>query len=171
MKKLFILLTGLLSITSLPILNQEQKIMAEQKQWSTEAIVVKEYVKAKEWLYFAIDNINLSSIGINSINDLHTYKVIEIPQLLVRFNSYKDIDGDFWTTKHNLGSEDWFRLYWQVVDGVTMILERAATIWYSESGDLMLRLAYHASIAIAFSTGVVQGSVLTFKSGSVVKFY
>lgn len=183
MKKLLVVLTGLIGIStsSVPVFNSNQTKVNNQnyisplalaQEWKTDAVVIKEDIKANQWLYFAIDNINLSSLGIDTIEKLHDYNNIEIPNFFVRFfgKSYVDINGDLWSAKHNIGSESWSRVFWKVADDVTMNLERASTIWINDSNQLMMRLAYHASISVAWPTETI-GGVVTFKSGSLVKFY
>lgn len=191
MKKLLVILTGLLgisvaSISSL-IQNQQKNILTSQlvvepKEYNIKPIRISQFTKPDEWFYFAFDNINLTSeLQIKTIADLHNYNAITIPEFSVGYfgKNFKEVRDDSWSANHNLGSETWYRSFEQVNDGVSMILERAATIWISETGDLMMRLAYHASLSISFPLGnpndpktrfEVQGGIILFKSGSVIKF-
>ncbi|MCL8210499.1 hypothetical protein LT336_00230 [Spiroplasma sp. JKS002671] len=180
MKRFLIALTGLVGISAVsvaPIVSQNhQKVdtiqqFATAKEWNINNAIVKQYVDANGWLYFAIDNINLSSIGINSINALHIYNTIEIPGIKVKFDDYTALTGDSWKANRNLGSEDWYRMFKKTVGWTTMTLESAASIWYSNSGDLMMRLAYHGSILNYIPPRVTDGGTIAFESGSVVKFY
>lgn len=179
MTKFLVALTGLVGISAIsaPILSQNQQKIASNQQfanpveWNINNSTLSKYVEANDWLYFAIDNINLSSIGINSINALHAYSKIELPGIQVKYNDYTALSGNWWRTSLNLGSEDWYRMFKNKISWTTMTLESAATLWYSNSGDLMMRLAYHASILTYIPPRVVEGGTISFTSGSVVKFY
>lgn len=179
MTKFLIAMTGLLGISSVsaPILSQNhQKVDVNQqfaapKQWNITNSTINKNMDANEWLYFAIDNINLSSMGISSINVLHTYNTIEIPGLKVKYDNYTALTGDTWIAKRNLGTEDWYRMFKKTNAWTTMTLESSPTVWYNNSGDLMMRLAYHASILTYIPPRVVEGGTISFESGSVVKFY
>lgn len=179
MTKFLIALTGLTSISavSVPILSQNHhKIVNTQqlmmtKEWKINNSTVSQYMDANAWLYFAIDNINLSAMGINTISALHNYNTIEVPGLNVKFDDYTALSGDSWKTNRNLGSEDWYRMFKKTVGFTTMTLESATTLWYSNSGDLMMRLAYHGSMLSYIPPRVAEGGKISFISGSVVKFY
>ncbi|MDQ7983126.1 MAG: hypothetical protein REH79_02765 [Spiroplasma sp.] len=191
MKKLLVSLTGLVSISvgsTTPILNQIQtkvninQQLFEPKEWPIEnRTISKECSNIEDWRYFAIDNINLSSLGIHSIGDLDQYNAIGVPGIEIKFSNnagdhHVGLSSDLWNAKYRtITSEQWSRIFWkQVKYGFYIALERATTMWYSESGDLMLRLAYHALSYTAFGSGrgnVFFPGTITFTSGSVVSFY
>ncbi|MDQ7983124.1 MAG: hypothetical protein REH79_02755 [Spiroplasma sp.] len=182
MKKLLASLTGLIAISvgsTTPILNQIQQKdnikqqIAPLREWRFNRSIIAAVVGPNHWKYFAIDNINLSSLGINNLNDLHQYNTIEIPGLLIKFDGYLGLIGDTWQAKkRSLSSEDWSNMFTKSIDDKTIIkLETAATVWHSNSGDLMLRLAYQASIAVHVRGHLLKGGVITFDSGPLVRFY
>lgn len=178
MTKFLVALTGLvaLSTATIPLAQQADKTDVQQEtysnDWNFQSTSVSKNVGANEWLYFAVDNINLSSMGISSINQLHSYSRIEIPGLVLKFDDRVVQSGDTWgTSNRNIGSEDWYRMFKKTSDWTTMYLESAATLWYSNSGSLMMRLAYHASMVTYIPPSVTMGGNISFESGSVVKFY
>ncbi len=124
-----------------------------------------------ENIYVAIDNINLTSIGIRTIDQLHQYNVIEVPDLIVqyRWNDLLTIHGDSWLPQNrNLGSEDWYHQFSQWMGKRVVDLYTAATLWIDQSGNLMMRLAYEATSGSFWEPGPGRVAIDT---GTVVKFY
>lgn len=124
-----------------------------------------------QYIYVAIDNINLTSMGIKTINQLHQYHTIEVPDLLVqyRWNGLLEIHGDSWLPqKRNLGSEDWYCQFSEWMEWRVVNLYTAATLWIDQSGNLMMRLAYKAESGSYWEQGPGRVAVDT---GTVVKFY
>lgn len=177
MTKFLFALMGLVSLstTAIPLIQQNEKEDMKQevysKDWNFQPVTVSKNVDANQWFYFSIDNINLSSMGITSIDQLHSYSKIEIPDLKVKYDDNVALSGDGWKTSRNIGSEDWYRMFTKTSGWTTMYLESASTIWYSNSGDLMMRLAYNASMVTYIPPRIVTGGTITFESGSVVKIY
>lgn len=173
MTKFLVALTGLLGFSTavLPLTQQTNSQQTTySNDWNFQPTTVSKNVDANEWFYFSINNINLSSMGITNIDQLHSYSKIEIPGLKVKYDDTVALSGDGWKTSRNIGSEDWYRMFTKTSGWTTMYLESASTIWYSNSGDLMMRLAYHASMVTYIPPRVVMGGTITFESGSVVKF-
>ncbi|MDQ7983123.1 MAG: hypothetical protein REH79_02750 [Spiroplasma sp.] len=184
MKKLLVGLIGLigLNIGLTATANQiQQKVnsslqLVSPKAWPFTAISESQEVPAFTWKYFAINNINLSTLGINSVAEFHQYNAIELPDILIRIGHYTALAGDAWSPKkRSLTSEDWYIMLDKIVENnTTVALRSAATMWYSSSGDLMLRLAYSARIAILRGHQTdyqhAVGGLITFYSGRIIKF-
>ncbi|MDQ7983125.1 MAG: hypothetical protein REH79_02760 [Spiroplasma sp.] len=192
MKKLLTSLTGLIAISvgsTTPILNQIQQKdnikqqLAAPKEWHINNFTnSKKSLNDTDWKYFAIDNINLSSLGILSVSDLNQYNIIDISGIEIKFSNdqgydYHDYANGRWSPKHlSLTSQPWTRDFSRNLEyGFYIALERAATMWHNNDGDLMLRLAYHA-IACTFTGALYGGATyapgtISFTTGSVVRFY
>lgn len=119
---------------------------------------IDKIINWSEYIYFAIDNINLTTLGITTIDQLHQYYSIKIPGLKISFSywSWTDpdlqVNGDSWVAKNrNLGSENWWIKYSGWVGAKRADLYAASTIWYNNNGYLMMRLAYKAELGSFWS--------------------
>lgn len=174
MKKLLALVTvgmlavpgGLVStISSKDITEKAQNISNQviQQQWNFSPIKFEKKLiwTWDSWVYFAIDNINLSLMGINTINKLHQYNVIRVSDINIKQSGGDTGDrlvimGDDWKTNRRIGSEDWYRSYFTP----DLNVYTAVTLWNDEeTGNLMMRLAYkvtsqsNKNVNISVNTG------------------
>lgn len=148
----------------------QNKQAVKAVEWHFENQSVHKEIFASEYIYVAIDNINLTSMGISTINQLHQYKVIEVPDLLVqyRWNDLLTIHGDSWVpSNRNLGSENWYHQFSQWMGQRVADLYTAATLWINQSGNLMMRLAYKVEFGSFWEQGPARVAIDT---GTVVRF-
>ncbi|MCL8209785.1 hypothetical protein [Spiroplasma attinicola] len=165
---------GNIATSSISSAQNKQEINATAQinptEWHFKEQSIHTEIAWNEYIYCAIDNINLTAIGIKDLTQLHKYNVIDVPDLKIeyRFNDILKINGDKWKTNRNLGSEDWYHQYSEWIGERGADLYTASTLWYDQSGNLMMRLAYKIAFGSYWAPDYARVSIDT---GSLVLFY
>lgn len=186
MKKILTTL-GLISLTGVTIANistsstsstqnkQEINTLTQinSVDWHFKEGTLSSLITSNGYMNFAI-NINLTSIGIKGIDELHKYNVINVPGLQIEYEGTLAINGDTWMPKNrHLGTENWYHQYSGEVGPSSRYqadLYTAATLQYDSYGNFIMSLGYRAYLNCFNLTWNNLGRV-TIRSGSIVQFY